>query len=192
MDDAPTARESLRYLAALEGLGNLDADTIRKMIDSLINSGYYLDSFLDVLDSSSHPTMQEVRPAFVDLLERHGIAVPGREEAIWQLIEYHMRKISSGAVDPVEGLNRWYFDVYPCYDFHARTTKYLGDSHGIEGLLAWYWGADDLQRGPNEISVNGKYGDAAWVELRNEIRNEATQWLAKTARKRAANDAEAS
>lgn len=122
--------------------------------------------------------MDEVEPAFLAALKHYGIAVPNKEQAVWQLLEFHLKGIASGANDPLDGLQQMMADVYWDYDFHTPTKKWLGDSHGIEHLIGIFWDADDLREGPEVISWNGKQGAAAvWPELKRQIVVEAEKWL---------------
>jgi hypothetical protein len=173
--------DSLRYKAARLGFGTLDADTMKTTVDALMNEGFYVDACLDALDSAP-ARVDEVLPAFRAALDHYGIALPSREEAVWQLIEYHVRQIASGACDPYEGLAKLISEVYWDYDFHTPTKQFLGDSHGIDQLIGLYWGADDLEDRPSEVSLNNKYGAEAWSELKREIGLEAERWLAANAR----------
>ena len=146
-----------------------------------MNEGFYVDACLDAMDSSP-ARMDEVVPAFRAALDHYGIALPTRDEAVWQLIEYHLRQITSGTVDAFDGLSQLITDVYWDYDFHTPAKKFFGDSHDIANLVGLYWGADDLRGRPNEVSLNGKYGAEAWSELGREIRAEAERWVEKNAR----------
>ncbi len=153
-------KHSLYYQAAKHTMGRLHSDAIKATIHALVDEGFYLDEFLDALDAK-RPRMDEVEPALLAALRHYGITVPSREQAVWQLLEFHLQRIASGADDPLDGLGKLMADVYWDYDFHTPTKEWLGDSHGIEQLIGLFWGADDLREEPEAVSWNGKLGDAA-------------------------------
>ena len=170
-------KSSLRYQAARHGLGTLNADDIKATIQALVDEGLYLDAFLEALDSDLHPRMAEVLPAFLAALGHYHVIVPSREEAVWELIGYHLQNVASNHANALQELGKLVADVYWEYDFHTPTKNYLGDSHGIEHLIGLYWSADDMRERPQEISVNGMRGEEAWSELNRQIVIEAKRWL---------------
>jgi len=122
--------------------------------------------------------MDEVLPALLAALSHHGVALPDKEQAVWQLIEHHLGVVESGAATPLKALEQLIADVYWDYDFHTPTKKFLGDSHGIEHLIGLYWAADDLRKKTEGNSFNGKYDEEAWSELNHQIIIESKRWLA--------------
>lgn len=170
-------KQSLHYQAAKLAMGKLNADDIKSTIHRLVDEGIYLDEFHDALDERQS-RMDEVLPALLAAFRHEGIVLPDREQAVWQLIEFHLQRIAYGAENPLEELGKLIADVYWNYDFHTPMKKYLGDSHGIEALIGLYWGADELTERPKDISFNGKYGEVAWSELKREIVIESKKWLA--------------
>lgn len=171
-------KQSLDYHAAKLAVGKLSADEIKSTIHGLVDEGLYLDEFLDALDADMRPRMDEVLPALLAALTHEGIALPEKEQAVWYLIEFHLKRIAGESVDPIEELGKLIADVYWDYDFHAQTIKYLGDSHGIAQLIGLYWEADDLREYPEDLSRKRKYRKDAWPELKRQIVIEAKQWMA--------------
>lgn len=53
----------------------------------------------------------------------------------------------------------------------------VGDSHGIEHLMGAYYGYDDLDERPDEVSFEGRYGADAIAALDDDIRRLAAEWL---------------
>jgi hypothetical protein len=82
-------KDSLHYQAAKLVFGSLDADTMKQTVDELMNNGFYVDECLDALDSSP-AKYDEVFPAFSAALLHYGIVLPTRDEAVWQLIQWHL------------------------------------------------------------------------------------------------------
>jgi hypothetical protein len=128
----------LEYIAARFAFGNINADKIKSTVDSLLNEGVYSDYFIDIMDSKP-ARLDEVLPPFIAYLQHEGIPIPIKDDAVGQLIGYHVDRIASGNGDPIKELEELISDVYWDYDFHPHTKKYVGDSHGIEHLVGLYW-----------------------------------------------------
>lgn len=169
-------KQSLHYQAAKLAMENLNADDIKSAIHALVDGGLYLDEFLEALDARK-PRMDEVLPAFFAALKHSGISIPDKEQAVWNLIEFHLGEIALETSDALDELKELIADVYWDYDFHTPTQEYLGDSHGIENLVGLFWAADDLRESPGDMSFDGKFGDEASSELKQKIVVEAKLWL---------------
>jgi len=174
--------KKLPYIAARIGLGTFRGDEILSTVDELLEKGIYSDYFIDVLDSKPPIFEVQVIP-FSKYLASVGIEIPDREQAVWNLIAYYVTEIAKGHVDPLSGLSDLMGDVYWEYDFQTPTQEYLGDSHGIECLIGYYWGYDDMMERPDEISCNGKYRGEGVIELKKEIKREARAWRERFAKK---------
>lgn len=170
------SREQLTFEAAKYIFGKSNIDKMREIINSLVNDGVYYDTFYDVLYPGDY-VMEVIGPAFERSLRSLGITIPDYEGSVWIIIHYYLKRIASGEVDPYEGLYELMLEVYWDYDFHSKATEYLGDSHGIQSLIALYWGYDDLTERPTVVSLNGKHGDEAVEELKKEIFAEAKKWV---------------
>jgi hypothetical protein len=168
---------SLHYQAAKLAMGKLNADEIKATIHALVDGGFYLDDFLDALDSS-RPRLDEVLPGLLAAFSHYGIVVPDKEQAVWILIEHHLKAITAGDSDPLEQLSKLIADVYWDYDFHTPTKEYLGDSHGIEHLIGAYWEADDLRENATGRGPSTTASAEEWAELRNQVVLQAKRWLA--------------
>lgn len=169
-------KPTLYYQAAKLAMGTLHADAIKAMIHTLVDGGFFLDEFIDALDAK-RPRMDDVKPALQAALKHFGITVPDKEQAVWQLLEFHLQGIASGDDDALVRLDQMMADVYWDYDFFGSSKKRRGDSHGIEHLIGLFWEADDLREDPENVSWNGKLGEDAWLELKRQIVVEAEKWL---------------
>lgn len=169
---------SLHYHAAKLAMGKLNADEIKAIIHGMVDEGFYIDDFLDALDTS-RPRLDDVMPGLLAAFSHHEIIVPDREQAVWRLIEHHLKAIAAGESDPLEELAKLIADIYWDYDFPARTKEYLGDSHGIEFLIGAYWEADDLRENASGRGPNAGASAEQWAELRNQVFLQSKRWLAR-------------
>ena len=172
----------LQYIAMRMAFGKVDADEIQSTVDTLLKDGVYSDNFIDIIDSKP-ARLADVLPLFREYLESEGISVPSQEDGVWQIIAYHLSRIASGQVDPLSELEILISEVYWDYDFHSVTTKYIGDSHGIEQLVGFYWGYDDMQDRLEDLSCNGKHGEAGVREMKKEIVKCSEEWMKRFANK---------
>ena len=63
------------------------------------------------------------------------------------------------------------------YQYEFKCNEFAGDSHGIQHLIGIFYGFDDLEDRPHEVTCNGNYGAAAVKELENELVKAAIAWL---------------
>lgn len=158
------------YRAARLAMGTLNAADIKLTIHALVDRGFFLDAFADAL-KVTHPRMDEVLPALLAALRHMDIALPDKEQAVWHVIVFHLRKIASGSADPVKHLGRLVDDIYYRNDFHTSTRHVHGHSHGIEHLIEQYWRADAMLDCPED------HDDDDWSALHGQIIAEANEWL---------------
>lgn len=169
----------LEYHAALMRFEQLDTKKVQEIFDSLMNDGMFYDEFVDIAYPKSNH-LADFIPSFEAALRKLNCNIPvDQERAVWVILKFHVRNITNGAIDPLEGLKHIMNDAYWSYDFHNKTKKFLGDSHGIEYLIGLYWEYDDMMERPNEISWNDKYGEEAIIEVKKDIVKLAQEWLKK-------------
>jgi hypothetical protein len=165
----------LRIAAAKHALDVLESQEIPQLADDALNAGLYSDSLAKLYDVRD-PVMADVGPLFESALKELGVGIPTQEDAIFVLLRHYARCILEGVLRPREGLGRIREDVYDPADLHARSKEYTGDSHGIQKLMACYWGYEDLEERPDEVSFAGKFGQEAVAALDEEVVNLATAW----------------
>lgn len=175
--DLSYLKESLKYEAAKMCFDKLDVKVVKAHFDSLMNQGIWLDEFVDIEYPTTN-TQVDFKPAFEAALKALDIKAPSdKEEATWLILRKNISDIALEYIDPLDGLQRLITDIYWDYDFGTITKHYLGDSHGIEHLIGWYWGYDDMKERPTDISCNEKYGEEAIIELKKEVIKSAKAWV---------------
>lgn len=132
-----------RLMAARLGLGILDGHRIQEIADTWLQRGEYHDELVGVYDVRDIRTEDAVA-ALTKLLERKSVAIPDRETAVREIIRHYAQAVTSQQILPVEGLRKLMDEVYAHYDFHSSTQEFLGDSHGIEGLIGAHFTIDDI------------------------------------------------
>ena len=160
---------NLKYIVAKIAFGTVHADEIRAVVDSLLTEGTYSDDFIDIMDSKP-ARLDEVLPPFTSFLKAKMISIPSKDQAVWQIIEYHVSRIATEVADTFEELNALIYDVYWDYDFHSQTKSYLGDSHGIEHLIGLYWEHDEIPEGSKEIGA-----------LKKKVISRSLEWMGRFA-----------
>jgi hypothetical protein len=110
-----------------------------------------------------------------DSLKELKIILPSIDDATWTMLCRYIKNIADGSVPAREGMSVIINNV----DLNSGTKEYFGDSHDMHELIGMYYGHDDIDERPNEVSVNGKYGNDAHVELNNLIVEAARNWSKK-------------
>ncbi len=129
--------------AALHILGHLPSSAIPELAIQWMTEGMDTPT-MRIVAGESAPIMSDVAPMLLATLEELSVAIPTPREAMMTLLEIHVRRIASGAVDPYEGM--------ACLDrlidrrlFPDR--EYVGDALGIEMMMTWYRELRDLEDG---------------------------------------------
>ena len=163
----------LRLEAARYALGDLSSDELTRIADALLIQGVYLPS-IGELATGRGLVMEEAGPLFEYTLRQLGVDLPSREEAIWALLRHHIRRVANGDVAPREGLQS-VLHLYDRAGLHGRSQVYVGDSHGIQGLIGAYWQYQDVLGRP--------FGEALETDveglraLDDFVLHEATGWI---------------
>jgi hypothetical protein len=97
-----------------------------------------------------------------------------KEQVEWEFAGI-LRRIAVGSVRPRTGLGE-------LVAAHLRlpepeAVRFVGEEYGIAELIGCYWGYDDLEERPGEVSVAGLYGAKAMAALDAEVIRLAQSWL---------------
>jgi hypothetical protein len=134
-------------------MGTLPSWELREIADAVLDQGFY-SPVIGELATMRHPVMANAGPLFERALQELHTEMPSREDAVWILLRHHIGRIASRDVSPREGL-RFVVDVYYLTDLYDKSREYVGDSHGIQQLIGYFWGYDDLEERPREVSFDG-------------------------------------
>jgi len=146
---------------------------VRRVADRLLNEGVEHDDLIAVYLANPDDN-DAIFAAFEHFLVACEINVPDQDTAIWGLIEFHIDKIAKRDGDLLDLLGRMMKEAY--YEFHFE--MFPGDSHGIESLVGLFYSYDHMTEcHPQDVSWNGKHGDAAIKEIENEFVLAAENWL---------------
>jgi hypothetical protein len=159
--------------AARYRLGKASPESLRSLAEALLAEGHDEAVKLAIVEE---PTMADVGPLFEEMCAELGQPIPSVPEAVDIVIRATLQAIADGSVDPEPGVKEL-VDVYAFLREQASPGGYVGESHGIEGLVAARWGYDDLRERPTELSIDGKYGEAAIPLLDADVRRLANEWL---------------
>ena len=140
--------QALKLAAARYVLGNATSDELARIADSLLTEGVYSPA-IGELGTTRRIVMAEAGPLFEQALHDLNVGMASPDEAVWVLLRYHIHigRIAYEEVSPREGLQS-VLEVYNRANLHAQSQTYVGDSHGIEGLIGAYWEYDRLHARP--------------------------------------------
>jgi len=165
--------QALKLAAALYVLGNATSDELARIADSLLTDGVYSPA-LGELGTTRRIVMAEAGPLFEQALHDLNVGMPSPDEAVWVLLRYHISRIAYEEVSPREGLQS-VLEVYNRANLHAQSQTYVGDSHGIEGLIGAYWEYDCLHARPAGESLETDL--EAIRALDDTVVHAATVWV---------------
>jgi len=165
----------LRIAAARYVMGALPSWELPKIADGVLNLGIYSPA-VGELATMRQPVMADAGPLFERALTELQTEMPSPEDAVWILLRHYIERIGSGDLTPRAGLSLIH-DLYIRADLDERSRKYVGDSHGIQQLLGYFWGYDDLEERPTEVSFDGRYGADAIRALDEEVVRIARDWV---------------
>ena len=129
---------------------------------------------LSILES---PILAEAAPIFERVCAQIGVIIPSKVDAVYELLRIYLKPIASGTQQPYEGLQAIMREVYFPHIDGQPCKKYVGDSHGLEQLIAAFWSYDDLMERPREVSWDGKHGAEAIARWGEFVRQHSRDWL---------------
>jgi hypothetical protein len=86
-----------------------------------------------------------------------------------------LRKIANGWVGPRVGLGELVAAHRGLPE--PEGARFVGEEYGIAELIGCYWGYDDLEERPTEVSVAGHFGASAIAALDTEVVRLAQAWI---------------
>ena len=100
-----------------------------------------------------------------------------KDEAVEREFAGILQRIASGFVAPRAGLAE-------LVDLHLRQpdpegVRYVGEEYGVAQLIGYFYGYDDLEERPAEVSFAGLHGRQAMAALDAEVVRLALAWLAE-------------
>jgi hypothetical protein len=87
-----------------------------------------------------------------------------------------IRRIATGEVEPRRGLGEVVTTYYRSPE--PAAARYVGEEYGIAQLIGYYYGYDDLEERPAEVSFEGRSGASAVAALDAEVVRLAQAWIA--------------
>jgi hypothetical protein len=168
-------RAECRVAAARYALGDLPSWDLVEIANVILGRGVYSDA-LGKLGTDRDLMMSAAGPLFEQALQDLNVEIPSSTQAIWVLLGHHIRQLASRAVAGREGLGP-IMDIYYLAELHARSTQFVGDSHGIQHLVGAFYEYDDIDVRQHEVSFRGHHG-AAVKALDDTVVRLAHEWLA--------------
>jgi hypothetical protein len=164
--------------AARYSLGVATSEELVETADETLAHGTYTLA-LGELAGTTNPVMADVGPLFERSLQELGVAHFSKEDAVWVLLRHYIGRIAQGMALPRVEFRRVLQGVYYPAELYQKSAKHVGDSHGLDQMIGCFYGYDDLEACPTEISFAGKYGDDAVLALDDEFVRQAKSWLEK-------------
>jgi hypothetical protein len=101
--------------------------------------------------------------------------VRSKEQVEWEFAGI-LRRIAAGSVRPRAGLGEL-VAAHVGLPEPPGAARFVGEEYGIAELIGCYWGYDDLEERPTEVSVARQFGARAIEALDAEVVRLAQSWL---------------
>jgi hypothetical protein len=171
---------SIELAAARYRLGRMSGESLVALAEQLLGEGH--DEAVELaIAEDLDPVTWQVGPLFEGLCARLGQSIPDPHEAADIVTTAILRDILDGSLAPEIGLKQLMDDVYWPHVAHEGESgigHYVGESHGLQHLIGAYWSYDELRKRPTELSIDGRYGEAAIALLDEHVKGFARDWLA--------------
>jgi len=126
------------------------------------------------IEALSGSVSGQVTAASLDAL---GVPLPSNDQAAWTLLELHISAIAHGRVEPEEGLRFVIEEVFRPAGLSRRSRYRLGDSHGIDRLVALQDVYDDMRRSERRSNTP----DRRQTQVDAQLILAAMEWMAANA-----------
>jgi hypothetical protein len=99
---------------------------------------------------------------------------PSKAQVEWTLLGV-LRRIAKGTVQPRVGLG----EVVAAYHgwVGADNAGFVGEEFDIAQLIGYFYGYDDLEERPGQVSFDGQYGGQGIASLDAAVVQRAQAWL---------------
>jgi hypothetical protein len=146
----------LRIAAARHVLGIASTEELQRAADELLDQGLHTHS-LGELATRPGLILSDAGPLLKSALRELGVPLPSEDDAINNLLEYHVRAIIEAEKPVYTALSSLYFDLHLPTE-RARDLRYSRD---IDDFISAYFGYDDLedrtgQRGPTTADARDR------------------------------------
>lgn len=166
----------LELVAARYRLGVLSGSDLVLAAEASLLAGTESES-LARLAGETDPIMSDVAPLFERALGELSIELPNKDKACWDLLRHHMGRIANKEQNPRAGVRAILEEVYYPGGLYKQENEYVGDSHDLHRILGYFYGIDDIEARPHEVSCDGKYGAEAIETAEAHIRRLAEEWV---------------
>lgn len=165
--------------AARYVLGVENAATLRQAADRALDCGFYTEALGQLaMEFHSESLVADAGPIFERALAQLGLSLPSHADAVWVALRHAIGRIARGEVPPRAGL-RIVYVIYENAHLNKESRGTVGDSHELQKLLGAFYGYDDLEGRPDEVSFEGRYGEEAIAALDAAVLADAKEWAAR-------------
>jgi hypothetical protein len=169
----------IELAAARYRLGRVSGESLVALAEQLLGEGHNEAVKLAIAEDLD-PVTWQVGPLFEDLCSQLGQPIPDPHDAADIVATAILRDIVDGSLAPEAGLTQLMDDVYWPHvsdEDESGIGHCVGESHGLQHLIGAYWSYDDLRQRPTELSIDGRFGEAAIALLDENVEAFARDWL---------------
>ena len=166
-----------QFIQAQWLLGMYPVNDIPEVFAQAMVEGHDGPAILE-LASFHQPDKRDIRDELFDkALGEIGYESISKHDAVMIILKEWLGEIADGKCPPREGMARIVDQLLHGEGLDEEVKEYVGDSYGIEKLVGNYYGYDDLEERPDEVSCDGKKGQEGIKALGMHIVTLSKEWV---------------
>ncbi len=169
---------NLREIAAARMLDSITTEDLPLCAQHLAEGKDVPEALSKLAQLDESASAEEIIFLFEAALEEAGINLENRKVAAFILVNYFIKEIITGAIDPVTGVEHLLKEVYSRVNREYNDVKYFGDSLHLEKLFGLYYAMEDIDsdKTQEELDATRAEIDEAIVE---ELLTQAREYNSK-------------
>lgn len=137
---------NLQEIAAAFMLEAIPAGMLPRAAASLVEQGNKSESIIELSRLDESTAKEEILFLFETACKEEAINLENNKVAAFILVNYFIREIITGAMDPVTGVSHLLKEVYNRVNHEFHDVKYFGDSLHLEKLFGLYYAMEDIDK----------------------------------------------
>jgi|GEM_PF-3410602 len=135
---------NLSEIAAAHFIEAIETEELPLCSQHLLQKGKNSETISRLARIDESSSQEEILFLFQAILEEEKIIIENRKVAAFILVNYFIKEIVTGAMDPVTGVEHLLNQVYSRVNRLYHDVKFFGDSLHLEKLFGLYYAMEDL------------------------------------------------
>lgn len=135
---------NLSEIAAAHMIEAIQTKELPLCVQHLLQKGGHSETMSKLARLDESASQEEIFFLFQAILEEKNISMENQKVAAFILVNYFIKEIVTGAMDPVTGVEHLLNQVYSKVNRLYHDVKFFGDSLHLEKLFGLYYAMEDL------------------------------------------------